>query len=83
MCSTKMGDSVVFIASQNKNGLYVWSAKTKRLDVINTKSGVISLRNDDINRLYLDTQKRLWIICENVVSIYDHFKKKNNTFKSN
>jgi hypothetical protein len=75
MCSAKLGDSIVFMASQNKNGLYIWNGKTKKIDVINTRSGAISLRNDDINRLFIDSKKLLWIICENAVSVYDPFKK--------
>lgn len=71
MCSEKMGDSLVFMASQNKNGLYIWNTVLKKLDIINTRTGKISLRNDNINRLYLDSRNKLWIVCENVISIYD------------
>ena len=75
MCSTQMGDSIVFMASQNKNGLYIWNKITKCIDTINTRSGGLSLRNDNINRLYLDSKHRLWIVCENVVSVYDPVRK--------
>ena len=73
MCSAKFGDSVVFMASQNKNGLYIWNTVTKRIQVISTRTGKLSLRNDNINRLFIDSRNRLWIICENTIAIYDYF----------
>jgi ligand-binding sensor domain-containing protein/two-component sensor histidine kinase len=75
MCSARMGDSIVYMASQNKNGLYIWNTNSGKIDTINTRSGKISLQNDNINRLYIDSKKQLWIICENAVSIYDHSQK--------
>jgi ligand-binding sensor domain-containing protein len=75
MCGENYRDSLIFMASQNKNGLYIWNIDAKRIDTINTRSGKISLLNDNINRLFIDSKKRLWIICENAVSVYDFFKK--------
>ena len=75
MCAAHLGDSVIFMASQNKHGLYIWNTRTRKIDNINTRTNTISLQNDNINRLFIDSRKRLWIVCENAVSIYDYFSK--------
>jgi signal transduction histidine kinase/ligand-binding sensor domain-containing protein len=75
MCSAKLGDSVIFMASQNRFGLYIWDVNSGKIDTINTGTKKLQLRNNNINRLFIDSQKRLWIVCENAVSIYNHSKK--------
>jgi signal transduction histidine kinase len=75
MSSAKLNDTLIFMASQNKNGLYIWNTISKKIDIINTRTGATSLRNDNINRLYLDSKKRLWIVCENAVSLLDVSKR--------
>ncbi|MCX6316701.1 MAG: triple tyrosine motif-containing protein [Bacteroidetes bacterium] len=75
MCSARFGDSVIFMASQNNHGLYIWDVKSGKIDSINTRTKNLKLQNNNINRLFIDSQKRLWIVCENAVSIYDHNKK--------
>lgn len=76
MCSANMGDSILYMASQNKNGLYIWNVKTKEIKTISTRSAPLSLKNDNINRLFIDSKNRLWIVCENIISIYDYFAGK-------
>ena len=64
-----LADSIYFLASQNKNGLYIWNVPAKTLRVINSRSEP-TLKSDVINRLYLNSRNDLWIICDNTVSIY-------------
>lgn len=74
MSSAKLGDSVIFMASQNKNGLYIWNTAKKEVKIISTKTAPLSLKNDNINRLFIDSKKRLWVVSENAIAIYDYFK---------
>ncbi len=72
MCSASLGDSIVFMASQNKNGLYIWNTVTKKIQIISTRTGKVALRNDNINRLFLDSRNQLWVVCENTIALYDY-----------
>jgi signal transduction histidine kinase len=72
MCAARSGDSLIFMASQNKNGLYIWNTRAKSIESFNTRTKGIFLQNDNINRLFIDSKERLWIVCENAVSIYDY-----------
>jgi ligand-binding sensor domain-containing protein/two-component sensor histidine kinase len=74
-CAARLGDSVVFMASQNKEGLFIWNLRTHTIDTINSKKHPLALRNDNINRLFIDSQNLLWIICENAISIFDYSKR--------
>jgi len=78
MAAARLGDSVMFMASENKGGVYIWNTVSHNIIAISTKSGRVSLKNDDVNRLYVDKQDRLWIVCDNAVSIYNYF---DNTIK--
>jgi signal transduction histidine kinase/ligand-binding sensor domain-containing protein len=77
LISSEMYDnSVYFMASQNQKGLYIWDTKEKRIDTINMRSRRVFLRSNIINRLFLDSQKLLWIVGDNTVSVYDHKRKR-------
>lgn len=72
--SVLLDDSICFMASQRENGIYVWNYKTKQIRILNTISNPTALKSNIINRLFLDSKKRLWIIGDNTVSIYTHNK---------
>ncbi|MBO9564537.1 MAG: hypothetical protein J7621_17285, partial [Niastella sp.] len=69
--SAQYGDSVVFLASQNKKGIYVWRIKEKVLSVINDSSSPVRLKDLRINRLFLDQDNVLWIVCDDILSKWD------------
>lgn len=70
--SEKVNDSLYFMATQNQKGIYVWNVQNKKIDTINTNSGKRALKSNIVNRLYLDSKKLLWIVGDNVVSIYNY-----------
>ena len=69
-----LDNSIYFLASQNQKGLYIWDINSKKIIKLNTESKPVRLKSNVINRLFLDSKKRLWILCDNVVSIYDYKK---------
>lgn len=69
--ATAYGDSLIFMASQNQQGLYKWNHEARTVTTINTSSVGLRLQSNVINRLFVDSRKRLWILCDNVISIYD------------
>jgi two-component sensor histidine kinase/ligand-binding sensor domain-containing protein len=75
MSSAFLDDSICFMASQNEKGIYIWNLKTKKITILNTTSGPVSLKSPIINRLFIDSQKRLWIVGDNTISIYNHYKR--------
>lgn len=71
IADARLNDSVIYLASQNQRGIYIWRPFSRRLDVINTDSGFIRLKSNVINRLFFDSHRRLWIVGDDVVSVYD------------
>jgi len=67
--SESLDDSVCFMASQYQNGVYIWNYRKKTVRILSTSSNP-ALRSNVINRLFLDSQKRLWIVGDNTVSIF-------------
>jgi len=70
----RLSDSVIFMASQNQRGIYVWNTVDRTLRTINTISSPLRLRSNIINRLFFDSRKQLWIVGDNTVSICNPFK---------
>lgn len=69
--ATAVGDSLIFMASQNQQGLYKWNHQLHTLTTISTTSARPRLQSNVINRVFTDSRKRLWILCDNVISLYD------------
>ncbi len=64
-------DSLIFLASENRNGLFIWDIKRRRLDNINVATRPLRLGSNVINRLFIDRSDILWIVCDNVLSTYN------------
>lgn len=71
--SALLDDSVCFMASQREKGIYIWNYKKKIIHVLSANSRPAALKNNIVNRLFLDSKKRLWIIGDNTVSVYNHY----------
>ena len=69
--ATSFADSMIFMASQNQKGLHCWNTLRGTVTNINTQSEGLRLQSNVINRLFVDSRKRLWILCDNVISLYD------------
>lgn len=69
--ATSFADSMIFMASQNQKGLHCWNILRGTVSTINTQSAGVQLQSNVINRVFVDSRKRLWILCDNVISVYD------------
>ncbi len=70
-----LGDSLFFLASFNHKGMYIWNIKRKTIELKNTASKIAPLQDNEIKNLCLDSKKRLWILCDNAISIYNPINK--------
>lgn len=74
--AAKYRDSVIFLAAEDpKKGIFVWNKLKKEIRIIDTSSQPVALKSPVINRLFVDSKNKIWIICDNTVSLYDHEKK--------
>lgn len=64
-------DSLVFMAALRSKGLRVWNKKQNTVHTINTQSAGGKLQSNALKMLYVDSNKKLWIVCNNAVSVYD------------
>jgi two-component sensor histidine kinase/ligand-binding sensor domain-containing protein len=71
-------DSIYFLVDQNNKGIYIWNYKTKKIRLLNADSKPIALKSNIINRVYVDKRKKIWIVGDNTVSVYDFY---NNTIE--
>ncbi len=66
-------DSLFFIATEKpKLGVLIWNKRLASIRQINLASSPIAVRSLVINRLFLDSKNKIWIVGDDVVSIYDH-----------
>lgn len=71
IASISFKDSLIFLASQNNRGLYIWNLITRRLTTINESSRPLFLKDLRINNFLIDPKNRLWIISNSIISVYD------------
>lgn len=76
IASRSYKDSILFLASQNNKGLYIWDFSHRKLNIINDSTRPIRLKSKVINSFVLDSSDKLLIVCDNVLSIYDFLKGK-------
>ncbi|GGB23345.1 hypothetical protein GCM10011511_54010 [Puia dinghuensis] len=69
----RLNDSVIFLASQNQRGIYIWNTVEHTVQTANTESGPFRLKSNVINRLYFDSRRQLWIVGDNSISICHPF----------
>ena len=64
-------DSLIILASQISKGLYIFDQQHAKLDLITLESKPVKLQNLNINKLFFDSLNRLWILTDNLISIYN------------
>ncbi len=64
-------DSLVVLASQISNGLFIYNIKSSKFISINLTTKPVQLQNLNINKLFFDRFGRLWILSDNLISIYN------------
>ncbi|MEP6847178.1 MAG: triple tyrosine motif-containing protein, partial [Panacibacter sp.] len=68
-------DSLFLMGSENQKGMYVWNIKKRTIDIINTQTKPLHLKSNVINSFYATRDKKVLILCDNQVSVYDPLKK--------
>jgi hypothetical protein len=75
-----LGDSLLLFSGITQRGLCIWNIKKRTVNIINTVSLKSPLRSNRIKSLYFDSKNRLWIVCDNCVSVYDPLKRSIQNF---
>ncbi|HEU5164105.1 MAG TPA: triple tyrosine motif-containing protein [Chitinophagaceae bacterium] len=70
MSSVNLGDSVLFLGSENQNGVYEWNYKRRKIEKLNSISNE-PLESGIVNAIYKDKGGRLWILSDNSFAIYN------------
>lgn len=76
IASASFHDSLFFLASQLYKGLYIWDFKQRKIERITLHSGTLSLKDPEINNLFIDQDGNLGIVCKTVYSVYNFRQKK-------
>ncbi len=76
IASARYKDSSVFLASNNGNGLYEISLYNDDVSIFTSSSSPLNIKDTRINNLFIDRRSRLFIICDQTISIYDKVNKK-------
>lgn len=74
-------DSLIFMASFNQKGLYIWNLKKNKISNITTNTKPLSIGSNEIKNLYLDRNSMLWILSNNSIDIFNPLKKEMNHIK--
>jgi ligand-binding sensor domain-containing protein/two-component sensor histidine kinase len=76
IASENFKDSLFFFASVLNNGLFIYNLKNNQVTNLNIHTFPLSLKSHDIKKLYIDKHNILWILCDNLISLYDIENKK-------
>ena len=69
--SAHLEDSLFFFASLVKKGLIIYNVRQNFLSFIGGQTKPQCLKNTDINRLFVNNDQQLLIVCTNTISILD------------
>lgn len=68
--SAKWGDSVLYLGSENENGVYKWNYKKRKIEKLDSITDQ-PLESGIVNAIYKDKSGRLWILSDNSFAIYN------------
>lgn len=63
-------DSLIFMASQLKKGIYIWDFRKRKVGAL-TLASAPSLKDAEINNMHIAGNGKLGIVCKSVYSLYD------------
>jgi len=75
IASENYRDSLLFLASQLKKGLYIWDVRRKKISRLAATTGSPGLRDAEINNLHIVAPNILGIVCKSIYTEYDFRKK--------
>lgn len=59
------------IGSDNDRGIFVWDTQKRSLRVINNESKPVSLRSNIVNRVFVDSKGRTWVLSDMGIDVLD------------
>lgn len=68
---TYANDSIAIIGTQAPDGCYLWNFKHKKLDKLSSPDLSNKAEANIVNATYQDKQKRIWILGNKWITIYD------------
>lgn len=72
-------DSLAIIGTETPHGFYIWNYKSKTLDSGKHTIPGKSADNNIVNTCYTDKKNRVWILGDNVISLYHPLTRETKT----
>ncbi|HET6724330.1 MAG TPA: ATP-binding protein, partial [Chitinophagaceae bacterium] len=72
MTAVNWNDSLLFLGSEDGNGVFEWNYKKKTLANINDKSS-FPFKGGVVNAIYKDKLNRIWILSDNSFAVYNPY----------
>jgi ligand-binding sensor domain-containing protein len=70
------GDSLEVLGTESPNGLVLWNYRGRHVRNISTGTEPNNISSNTVNSLFRDSLSRLWVLSDNIISIYDdHFRR--------
>ncbi len=65
----EINDSTIVFGSENDNGILIWNPNSRNVRKISQNSGKAHLYSSIVNNIYLDKNRNIWVLSDNVISI--------------
>lgn len=72
-------DSLAIIGTETPHGFYIWNYKSKTLDSGKHNIPGKSADNNIVNTCYTDKKNRVWILGDNLISLYHSLTRETKT----
>lgn len=70
------GDSLAALGTESPNGLVIWNYRKHLVRIVSTGTEPQNISSNTVNSLYRDSISRLWVLSDNIISVYnDRFRR--------
>ena len=64
-------DSIFILGTENNKGILLWNKLRRSITNINTNSTPIKLKSNNVNSIFLDEKRKLWVLSDFSITIID------------
>ncbi len=65
----EINDSLIILGTENYSGILIWNYKKHQVTRIDEKWGTTKLGSGIVNRVYKDTNGKIWVLSDNVITV--------------
>ena len=67
----QFNDSIFILGTENNKGILLWNKLRRSITNINTNSTPIKLKSNNVNSIFLDEKRKLWVLSDFSITIID------------